>query len=50
MADSTAKKGFLKTLRDSLRWVAHMALVPLVAVLKALATLFSHLHDEISEI
>jgi hypothetical protein len=48
--DTEPKKAFLRAVRDDLRFLAHIALIPVVAVSKALAAMFSHLAVEIAKI
>lgn len=49
-AGTQIKKGLLRSIRDALRWLLHMALVPIVGLCKGLATVFQHWADELGGI
>lgn len=48
--DSTVTKGFWRASRAMLRSLAHLALIPIVAMLLALSAFFGHLHDQIAKV
>jgi hypothetical protein len=50
MTDTSEKKTILVAIRNGLHWLLHMALVPVVALLKALVAGFTYLHDELVRI
>lgn len=50
MTDTPVKKSILHLIRDGLRHLLHFMLIPVVALCKGLAVLFTHLHDEFAKI
>lgn len=52
MADPTSSptKGFLVALHDFGKWILHVALIPVIAVFKAVCTGLQHLYDALSKI
>lgn len=49
-SDTPVKKTLLRLIRDALQWVLHILLIPVVALIKGLAAMFSYLHDELAKI
>ncbi len=50
MSDNPIKKSFLNLMHATLKGLAHFALLPVVALLKGLVSLFTYLHDELAKI
>ena len=48
--DSPAKKTILRAIRDGLQWILHIALIPVVAALKAAVAGITYAHDELAKI
>jgi hypothetical protein len=50
MTDTPVKKGFLNSIHAAVKWLFHIILIPVVALLKALEAGIAYLVTELSKV